>query len=173
MRGYRRRVIFRCKEGRFTHGNLPRVLFGKSYHARWDEFEYKCVWQTVGYDTKLPPTKSKFSLWGRLSRFWTTLTMLIFIRRADKRPNAQQFSPAILNLRGIEGGAGGTLFVIFTICSVPLQIPLIYRIHPVFCFSLHFANLQAGARNNGALTARSSCSRRTGPNMEFMPTRRD
>lgn len=151
------------KEGRFTHGNLPRVLFGRSCNAYWDEWEYKCVWQTAGYDTKLQPTKSKFALWGRLSRFWTTLTMLIFIRSAD----TQQFSPAVLNLRGIEGG--GTLFVIFTICSVPLQIPLIYRIHPVFGFSLHFAHLRAEVGNNGALTAPSSCSRRTGPDMEFMP----
>lgn len=171
MRGYRRSVIFRCKEGRFTHGNLPRVLFGRSCNAHWDEFEYKCLWQTVGYDTKLPPPKSKFSLWGRLSRFWTTLTMLIFICCVDALPNAQQFNPAILNLRGIAGG--GSLFVIFTICSVPLQIPLIYRIHPVFCFSLHFANLQAGVRNNGALTACSSCSWRIGPDIEFKPTRCD
>lgn len=170
MRECRCSVIFRCTEGRFTHGNLPPVLFGRSCNAHWDEFEYKCVWQTVGYDTKLQPTKSKFSLWGRLSRFWTTLTMLIFRRSADMQPNTQQFSPAILNL----GRVGGALFfVISTICSVPLQIPLIYRIRSVFRFSLHFANLRAGVRNNGALTAPSSCSRRIGPDMEFMPKCRD
>lgn len=67
------------------------------------------------------------------------------------QPNTQQFSPAVLNLRGIEGG--GDLFVIFTICSVPLQIPLIYRIHPVYCFSLHFAHLRAGVGDNGGLNS--------------------
>lgn len=36
---------------------------------------------------------------------------------------------------------------------MPLQIPLIYRRHPVLRFSLHFANLQAGVKNNGALNS--------------------